>query len=174
MKKWTEILRLGRWVKSAGLAGGVGFAASVGFWISSEAIAPAVVSAKDNSATLTAQGVQFEGTTGGDYNLMRLAGRDRRRRLCLGYGDEAPDHVLVLPEAVERLSVSVMSDGDTTLLIDGPKGIDCDDNARRGSRDAAVKDANWPAGTYRIWVGAFERGDRIDYKLSVSESDSDR
>ena len=122
--------------------------------------------------TLTDEGVRFEGQTSGEYGLMRLAGRDRRRRLCLGYGSQDPDHVLVLSEAVNRLSLVVESEGDTTLLVEGPRGIDCNDNYQRNSRDAAVRGGQWPAGTYRIWVGAFEQGERIDYELTVSSSGS--
>lgn len=168
MERWTKGLRL------AGLAGSIGAIALAGCLSASSAIAQVLVPADSESATLSEQGVQFAGTTGGDYSLIRLSGRDRRRRLCLGYGNEKPDHVLILAEEMNRLSVSVMSEGDTTLLVEGPRGIDCNDNYRRTSRDAAIEDGTWPAGTYRIWVGAFERGDRIDYKLLVAEPGSDR
>ena len=164
----------GRWVRLVGWVGGVGLMVSAGCLGASGAIAQVLVPSGAEPATLTEQGIQFEGTAGGDYSLTRLAGRDRRRRLCLGYGNEKPDHVLILTEEMDRLSLSVMSEGDTTLLVDGPRGIDCSDNDRRNSRDAAVQEGQWPAGTYRIWVGAFERGDRIDYKLSVGEPGGDR
>lgn len=138
--------------------------------LSSQAIAQVLVPPGSGPVTLSEQGVRFEGTTSGAYSLMNLAGRDRRRRLCLGYGDREPNHVFILSEDVARLSVAVESGGgDTTLLVDGPKGIDCDDNQGRNNRDAAVRDRDWPAGTYRVWVGAFEQGDRIDYRLTVSE-----
>ena len=136
------------------------------------ATAQVLVPAGGGSVTLTEQGIRFEGQTTGDYSLMNLAGRDRRRRLCLGYGDPEPDHVLVLAEAVPRLVLTVESEGDTTLLVDGPRGIDCNDNYRRNNRNAQIRDGRWPAGTYRIWVGAFERGDRIDYRLTVAEPKS--
>ena len=174
MRKQIGSLGLRRWVRLAGGAVGAGMIALAGGWSSTGAIAQVLVPVGTESATLSQQGLQFEGTTGSEYNLMRLARRDRRRRLCLGYGNEKPDHVLVLSNEANRLSVSVMSDGDTTLLIDGPRGVDCNDNARRNSRDAAVQDETWPAGTYRVWVGSFQRGDRLDYKLLVSESEDDR
>lgn len=161
-------------MRLARLTAGVGVIALAGCLGASGAIAQVLVPANGEPATLTEQGIQFEGQAGGDYSLMKLAGRDRRRRLCLGYGDENPDHVLILTGDMDRLSLSVMSEGDTTLLVDGPRGIDCSDNDRRNSRDAAVQEGAWPAGTYRIWVGAFERGDRIDYRLSVGEPGGDR
>ena len=167
MKTWKEHAIARRWVRLASLVGAVGAIAASGL-VSSTAIAQVLVPASNESVTLTDDGIRFEGTAAGAYGLMRLAGRDRRRRLCLGYGTEEPNHVLVLSEAVSRLSMSVVSEGDTTLLIEGPRGVDCNDNYRRNSRDAAVRDGQWPAGTYRIWVGSFEKGDRLNYKLLVS------
>ena len=173
MSSWQKILiakcrsRLAG-VKLAGLVGGAIALASASYLL--PASAQVLVPSSSESVTLTEAGIQFEGTTAGEYGLMRLAGRDRRRRLCLGYGSEKPSHVLVLAEDTDRLSMSVASDGDTTLLVEGPRGIDCNDNYRRDSRDAAIRDGSWPAGTYRIWVGAFEQGDRINYKLLVSPS----
>ena len=174
MERLIGALRLRDGMRLASLIVGVGAIALTSALGAAGAIAQVLVPADSEPAMLTEQGIQFEGTTGGDYSLMRLAGRDRRRRLCLGYGNGKPDHVLILTEDMNRLSLSVTSGGDTTLLVDGPRGIDCSDNDRRNSRDAAVQDGTWPAGTYRIWVGAFERGDRIDYKLLVNESNGDR
>jgi hypothetical protein len=116
--------------------------------------------------TLSAGQAQAQGTTAGSYSLNQLAARDRRRRLCLGYGDRQPSHTLVLTEAAPRLRVAVTSSGDTTLLIQGPDGIDCNDNYQ-GNPDALVTGQNWPEGTYRIWVGAFEEGDQLNYELRV-------
>lgn len=136
---------------------------------SQSVVAQVLVPAGSEAATFTEQGIRFEGTTGGELNLMGLARRDRRRRLCLGYGNAEPDHVLILAEDVARLSLAVESNGgDTTLLVEGPRGIDCNDNVGRNNRDAAVRGSNWPAGTYRIWVGSFDQGDRVDYKLLIS------
>lgn len=174
MRKWKgngwkeSINRLMGWVGAAGVI------ATMSYLVPSMATAQVLVPSGTGSVTLTDEGIQFQGTTTGSYGLMRLAGRDRRRRLCLGYGSEQPSHVLVLAEDANRLNLAVESDGDTTLLVEGPRGIDCNDNYRRNSRDAAVRDGRWPAGTYRIWVGAFEKGDRISYKLLVSQPANNR
>lgn len=140
--------------------------------LAQRAIAQVLVPAGSEAATFTERGIRFEGTAGGAINLMGLARRDRRRKLCLGYGNAEPNHVLILAEDVARLSLSVESNGgDTTLLVEGPRGIDCDDNAGRNNRDAAVGGRSWPAGTYRIWVGTFEQGDRTNYRLMVTSPD---
>ncbi len=123
--------------------------------------------------TLTAGETEARGTTGGSFSFLQLAARDRHRKLCLGYGSSDPDYVLELTAAYPHLRIAVDSNGgDTTLLIQGPRGIDCNDNYRREHRDAAVTDEDWPAGTYRIWVGAFNEGEQLDYVLRVFDPES--
>lgn len=113
--------------------------------------------------------VQVTGVTAGRYSLTQLAARDRHRKLCLGFGDEQPDYTFTLNEPMSQLQVAVNSSGqDTTLLVQGPLGVTCNDNAERGTRDATIDGEDWPEGTYRVWVGAFNSGDRLDYTLSIS------
>ena len=127
----------------------------------------------DEPITLTAGSAVVRGTTSGSDSLTQLAARDRQRKLCLGYANAEPNHILVLTEDQPRLQIAVdSSGGDTTLLIQGPKGIDCNDNARRGDRDAAIADSSWPAGKYQIWVGSFNQGNQLNYTLRISEPDS--
>jgi hypothetical protein len=128
--------------------------------------------------TLTTGAAEVQGVTASrdraTQSMTQLASRDRRRKLCLGYATPEPSHVLVLSENQPRLQVAVDSEGsDTTLLIQGPRGIDCNDNAQRGDRDAAITDSDWPAGTYQIWVGAFNPGDAINYVLRIGAPNSD-
>lgn len=132
---------------------------------------PAIAQDNSEPITLTDGAAQVQGVSAADYSLTLLAGRDRRRRLCLGYGATQPSHTLVLSEPYPRLQIAVDSGGgDTTLLVQGPNGIDCNDNPGRNQRDAVVTDTDWPEGTYRIWVGSFNEGDRLNYTLEVSES----
>lgn len=129
--------------------------------------------AETTPLSLSAGETEVQGVTGGSLSFLQLAARDRHRKLCLGYGHRDPDYVLELTAAYPQLSVAIDSSGeDTTLLIQGPRGIDCNDNYRRDDRDAAVTDENWPAGTYRIWVGAFNQGEQLDYVLRVFDSAS--
>lgn len=112
---------------------------------------------------------EVRGVTSGERSLAEMAGRDRRRKVCLGYAAAEPDHTLILTQPQPRLRIAVSSEGqDTTLLVEGPRGIDCNDNYRREHRDAAVTARNWPAGEYRIWVGAFDEGDLINYRLRIT------
>lgn len=116
---------------------------------------------------------QVRGVTAGERSLAEMAGRDRRRKVCLGYASESPDHYLVLTQPQPRMRIALNSEGeDTTLLVLGPRGVDCNDNYRREHRDAGITARDWPAGEYQIWVGAFEEGDRISYQLRIVDLDS--
>ncbi|MEM6451569.1 MAG: hypothetical protein AAF703_14780 [Cyanobacteria bacterium P01_D01_bin.105] len=123
----------------------------------------------ENAIRLHNESAEVRGVTAGERSLADMAGRDRRRKVCLGYAAAEPNHTLILTQSQSRLRIAVSSEGqDTTLLILGPRGIDCNDNHRRDHRDAAVTAQDWPAGEYQIWVGAFEAGDRIDYQLRIT------
>ena len=111
------------------------------------------------------------GYTGGSYSLSAVSKRDRNRNLCIGFADPKPDHILVLEKDFPKLNIKVNSGGnDTTLLIVGPdnKTIRCGDDTGR-SKDASIKDINWKAGKYKIWVGSFKARSRKNYRLSLQE-----
>ncbi|MCG6134167.1 MAG: hypothetical protein MET45_05820 [Nostoc sp. LLA-1] len=113
-----------------------------------------------------------QGQTGGAYSLSGISRRDRDRNLCIGFGDPQPDHILVLEENFDQLTVLVNSRGnDTTLLIQGPdnKTIRCG-NGSQTSKDASLTDKNWTAGNYSIWVGTFHPRMRHNYTLTVQEN----
>lgn len=86
---------------------------------------------------------------------------------CLGFTGELPDHILTLAQTIPMLRVAVASEGDTTLLIHGPYGWTCNDDAN-GFNPAL--ETEFPAGTYRIWVGSYNMGEYHDYSLSVQTS----
>lgn len=112
-----------------------------------------------------------EGYTTGSFSLASISNRDRNGNLCLGFADSTPDHIVVLQQDFSRLTLQVDSGGrDTTLLIQGPNDntVRCADDTG-SNKDASVVDSNWQAGTYRIWVGAFNSGARYDYTLVIQE-----
>lgn len=105
------------------------------------------------------------GYTSGSFSLSAIANRDRHNKLCLGYaGDqEVPDHVVVLQKNFARLSLKVSSKNKkTTLLVKGPDGT-----IRCGGVE--IEEANWAAGTYRVWVGAPEAGMKQNYTFTARE-----
>lgn len=114
---------------------------------------------------------QVSGYTGGGYSLSSIANSDRNNKPCIGFGDPMPDHIMVLQQDFSNLSVLVNTGGkDTTLVVQGPndQSVRCGDDTG-SSKDASVQGSNWSAGTYRIWVGSFESGQRLDYTITVRE-----
>ncbi|MGK7889401.1 MAG: hypothetical protein AB4042_08700 [Leptolyngbyaceae cyanobacterium] len=111
-----------------------------------------------------------QGYTGGSVSLAAaIAPEDQDDRPCVGYADSSPDHILELTGPSGQITIEINSGGqDTTLLIQSPEGaIYCGDDEGEGA-DALVQGRNWPAGEYKVWVGAFEPGMRYDYTLLVN------
>lgn len=115
--------------------------------------------------------VTANGSTVGFWALTNLARRDRHGSLCTGFANINPDHVLVLQDDFDQLTLQVNSGGnDTTLVVQGPTAevIRCGEDSDRRNRDAQIIDSGWLAGRYRIWVGAHHQGQRYSYSLTVS------
>jgi hypothetical protein len=112
-----------------------------------------------------------EGFTAGFYAISNIATRDHHGNVCVGFADTNPDHILTLEQDFTSLTVDINSGGsDTTLLIQGPNDgvVRCGEDKTRNNRDAQITDSNWPAGTYRIWVGAHHQGQRYNYSINVT------
>jgi hypothetical protein len=118
-----------------------------------------------NQPTATANGM-----TNGVAALSDIAARDRHGRICVGFADTSPDYIMRLEQDFANLTVQVNSGGnDTTLLVQGPEDntIRCGSDTDRRNLDAHLHDEGWAAGTYRIWVGSHNQGQRYDYSLIV-------
>lgn len=112
----------------------------------------------------------LSGTTGGGVSLPAIVSNsDRHNNKCLGFGDNQPDHLLVLEQNFPNLRLRVNSGGaDTTLVVQGPEGVvRCGDDTSASNKDASLNDTDWKAGTYRIWVGTGTPGLRRDYTLNI-------
>lgn len=84
-----------------------------------------------------------------------------------GFVDSAnsPDHVVQLNQPFSFLRASVNAPGDVTLLIEGPDGRYCSDDANGLMPEIA---GYWPAGTYSVWIGDWDQGG-YRYQFSLSE-----
>ena len=67
-----------------------------------------------------------------------------------GYVDTVPDHVVTVTQRFDYMRAHVVSGGDVTLLIQGPNGRFCSDDAN-GLLPALA--GPWPPGEYQIWIG---------------------
>ncbi|MEO0406109.1 MAG: hypothetical protein AAF289_02035 [Cyanobacteria bacterium P01_A01_bin.135] len=136
-------------------------------------ISPAVGQSAANfgSATLRNGSVArpLQGHTQGTTPLSTIARQDAQGNHCIGYGESEPDHILILPQALSRITLSVNSGGqDTTLLVRGGGQVFCADDSNNA--DARLQAQNWGPGEYQVWVGSFDPGVRYDYQLGVQGS----
>lgn len=146
-----------------------------GGWLVSLAVLgalPALGQSNFGSLTLSAgkQSGTLTGSTGGSTSLPAIvSNRDRNNNKCLGFGDPTPDHILVLQQNFPTLKLRVNGDGDTTLVVQGERDVRCSDNSKVSGKDASLADADWQAGTYKIWVGTAAPGIRRNYTLSIRQ-----
>ncbi|NEQ97731.1 MAG: hypothetical protein F6K30_13600 [Cyanothece sp. SIO2G6] len=95
-----------------------------------------------------------------------LSGGPRYTEDC-GFIDsvDAPDHVIQLNESFDFLRAQASSNSDITLVIVGPDGRYCSDDANGLMPEIS---GYWPAGTYEVWIGDWDGGG-YRYEFSLSE-----
>jgi hypothetical protein len=86
---------------------------------------------------------------------------------CVGSISGSPDVVLNFDSSGGTLSFSVVSSGDTSLVINGPDGRNyCNDDTN--GYNPVLTWGSAPSGQYDIWIGAV--GDAASGTLLISES----
>ncbi|NJK59795.1 MAG: hypothetical protein HC918_05460 [Oscillatoriales cyanobacterium SM2_1_8] len=109
--------------------------------------------------------IVLRGISGGPAETQAIAGRpETETGPCLGFVDPEPDHRITLQIPFERLRLQVAATGDTVLVVRGPGGVWCNDDA--DDRNPAIG-GSWLAGTYEIWVGSYEAGAAFPYLLEI-------
>lgn len=91
---------------------------------------------------------------------------------CAGFVSSAPNVVLDWDSADEGfLRIFVESEGDTTLVINGPDGEwYCDDDGHYALNPRVDFEAASP-GEYSIWVGSFYQGEGLEATINITETD---
>ena len=106
-----------------------------------------------------------QGTSGGNIQASTW------NASCGGWVTQQPDHLFVASGAFGNLRIMTKSDSDTTLVVQRPDNTyACNDDT--DGLNPVVEIANAPAGTYRIWIGAYQAGQNAAYKLGFSELSS--
>ncbi|MCW6037577.1 hypothetical protein K4A83_15020 [Spirulina subsalsa FACHB-351] len=122
------------------------------------------------SVTLTPRSnfgeVVMRGISGGELPARSVSNRpETPTGPCVGFVDQQPDHIVTLTDYFDFLNIRVKSSGDTTLVIQGPGGVWCNDDAFED--DPAIA-GEWLAGTYQIWVGSYERNEFHPYIMRIT------
>lgn len=108
------------------------------------------------------------GMSGGSIRARRVAGRaETATGPCTGFVDEEPDHTLQLTSKFDYLKLEVDSPEDTTLIITGPGGSWCNDEFD-GENPGII--GEWLPGTYKIWIGSYEKNRYLPYTLEITEA----
>jgi len=102
------------------------------------------------------------GETGGDLDAQEQFGA-----ACLGLIDRTPDHLIDVQEDL-TLTLTVDSTTDSTLIVQGPSGVFCDDDSA-GGNDARIS-ARLAAGQYAVYVGDIQQSGY--YRLTLSEGEA--
>ena len=90
---------------------------------------------------------------------------------CRGWVGNQPDHVFVASSAFTNLRIMAAantSGDDITMVIQKPDGTFLCDDDGGDALDPMITGA-MPAGTYKIYVGSYGQGQRIAYKLGITE-----
>lgn len=87
---------------------------------------------------------------------------------CSGTIASAPDFQLTYQAGTMPLTFRATSNGDVTLVVNGPNGDwSCDDDSG-GDSDAELTFRRPQSGVYDIWVGSYD-GDSLPSELSITE-----
>ena len=112
-------------------------------------------------AGFTPDPIQVRIYSGGSIDASRLGGR------CVGMIASAPDYEFTYTAGSFPLSFGVVSDGDTSLVINGPDGRwYCNDDSQ--GLNPVLSWGRPPSGSYDVWVGAV--GEPASSTLLISES----
>ena len=110
--------------------------------------------------------------SGGDVNSATLNSQ-AHTGTCGGNIATAPDVRLNFTAAQLPLIISVDSETDTTLVINGPDGHwYCDDDSGQGPLNPAVRFEHPASGQYDIWVGTYRDNQLHPAELNISELSS--
>ena len=84
---------------------------------------------------------------------------------CNGFVENRPNHILVLKNFFEFLKIEVDSSTDTTIIIEGPGGVWCNDDS--DNANPAIE-GQWQPGRYKIWIGSYQEDIDYGYQIKIT------
>lgn len=102
--------------------------------------------------------------SGGSIDVQTLSGN------CRGFISNAPDVRLNFEAGNLPLILSVNSNADTTLVVNGPDGQwYCDDDGGNRGLNPALRFDKPASGRYEIWIGTYGNSSYQEAQLHISE-----
>ena len=112
------------------------------------------------------QPIIIEGISGGKVPVSKIARTENTATgYCDGFVQSRPNHALKLESFFEFLRLEVESNADTTILVRGPGGVWCNDDA--GTANPMIE-GQWQAGLYQVWVGSYQADAEHKYQIKIT------
>ena len=106
-----------------------------------------------------------------EFSLPSILGKtkDIQGNDCLGFVGDQPNYLLNLESGFNELNLVISSNGDTTMAVEAPGGsLYCGDDTTASNQDASLNLTNLPSGEYKVWIGAFDEGNDLNYSLEIN------
>ena len=122
-------------------------------------------SIKINPSNIT-KPLTIKGVSGGIITAQEISQTEKTTTgYCDGYVNQQPNHLLKLESFGEFLRLEVASQADTTILVKGPGGVWCNDDADTTN---PVIEGQWQPGLYQVWVGSYQANSKNDYQIKIT------
>lgn len=107
----------------------------------------------------------LEGVSGGSLKATEIVQTESTATgFCNGFIAPQPNHILELKSFFEFLKIEVNSSTDTTIIIEGPGGIWCNDDS--DDANPAIE-GQWQPGNYKIWIGSYQEDSSNSYQIRI-------
>ncbi|MEM7761382.1 MAG: hypothetical protein AAF298_25115 [Cyanobacteria bacterium P01_A01_bin.40] len=118
------------------------------------------------NASNMAQPVVIDGTSGGAIKAQEIAQTTKTATgFCDGYVSYQPNHLLKLESFFAYLRLEINSQADTTIIIKGPGGVWCNDDA--GTANPMIE-GQWQVGLYQVWIGSYYENTDHNYQIKIT------
>lgn len=118
-----------------------------------------------NQNTIT-EPLTIEGISGGAIAAEEITQTENTATgYCDGYVSRQPNHFLELESFLEFLRLEVESQADTTILVKGPGGVWCNDDAATAN---PMIEGQWQPGLYQVWVGSYQADSNNNYQIKIT------
>lgn len=113
-----------------------------------------------------AQPLTFEGISGGAITALEITNTENTATgYCDGFASRQPNHILKLASFFEFLRLEVESPADTTILVQGPGGVWCNDDSHNAN---PMIEGVWQPGEYKVWIGSYQANSNNNYRIKIT------
>ncbi len=107
-----------------------------------------------------------DGVSGGSLAALEVSRTEQTSTgYCDGFVNRQPNHTLTLKKFFDFLKIEVDSLVDTTIVVQGPGGIWCNDDTN--NTNPAIE-GQWQPGVYKIWIGSYQENATDNYRIRIS------